>query len=212
MSRLLRFAFFAFVVRPFVFVFLGLNVRNWERLPTRGPAIIVANHNSHLDTLVLISLLPLRQLHRARPAAASDYFLTNPLLGWFATQIIGIVPVNRRSKGGNPLSGIFESLRNNDILILFPEGSRGEPEKLQPEFKQGIRLIAKKFPNVPICPLYLHGLGKALPKGEGLIVPFFCDVFVGETLSYASYGDGFTEELYRSVVSLRDDSHRSDWR
>lgn len=212
MNRVLRWAFFALIVRPFVYVLLGLNVRNWERLPTGGPAIIVANHNSHLDTLVLMSLLPLRLLHRVRPVAASDYFLTNPLLGWFATRIIGIVPVSRKAKGGNPLSGIIESLQNDDILILFPEGSRGEPEKPQPEFKQGIRLVAKKFPTVPICPLYLHGLGKVLPKGEGLLVPFFCDIFVGETLTYESYGDGFTEKLYTTVISLRENMATGEWR
>lgn len=211
LNNLLRLAFFTLIVRPFVYVLLGLNVRNWQRLPKEGPALIVANHNSHLDTLVLMSLLPLRQLHNVRPVAAADYFLRNPLLAWFATKIIGIIPISRSSKGGNPLAGVFDGLRQGQILILFPEGSRGEPEKMQAEFKQGVRIVARKFPDVPVHPLFLHGLGKALPKGEGLFVPFFCDVFIGHPISYESCAAEFTGTLFAEINSLADSANLKEW-
>ena len=93
MTKILRWLFFALLIRPAIYLLLGLNIRNQERLPQQGPAILVANHNSHLDTPVLISLLPLRLLPKVRPVAAAGYFLKNRLLGWFATQIIGIIPI-----------------------------------------------------------------------------------------------------------------------
>ena len=53
MNKLLRILFVLLVAKPIIVFWLGLNVRHRERLPTRGPAIIAGNHNSHLDTVAL---------------------------------------------------------------------------------------------------------------------------------------------------------------
>ena len=211
MSAYLRLFFFGFVVRPLVYVILGLNVRHWERLPGDGPAVIVANHNSHLDTLVLMSLLPLRMLKKLHPVADADYFLRNRLLAWFATQIIGIIPLTRSGASPNPLSGCFQALRDGNILILFPEGSRGTPESRMAEFKRGVQIIARKFPDVPVYPIFLHGLGKALPKGEALLVPFFCDVFVGAPMTYRTEQENFMDALRSEMNVLAAQGEFPEW-
>ncbi|MEE8523740.1 MAG: lysophospholipid acyltransferase family protein, partial [Thermoanaerobaculia bacterium] len=183
MAQVLKFLFFQMLVRPLVLVVLGLNVRHRQRLPRCGPAILAANHNSHLDTMVLMTLFPWSMLRRLRPVAAADYFLRNRLTAWFSQRIIGILPIDR--SGGTPREELFASvhaaLRDGDVVIVFPEGSRGEPETLQ-EFKSGLYHLCAAHPEVPLYPIFMHGLGKALPKGEALLVPFFCDVFVGEAM------------------------------
>ena len=75
MHRFIKVLFFGLIVKPIVFVVLGLNIRGRDNLPLTGPAILIANHNSHLDTMVLMSLYPLKQIHKIRPVAAADYFV-----------------------------------------------------------------------------------------------------------------------------------------
>ena len=139
MNHALRFLFFVVVVRPLLLVVMGLNVRRRELLPGRGPAVVVANHNSHLDVLALMTLFPLRMLPKIRPVAASDYFLRNRFLAWFSLNIMGIIPIERLVKGvhNDPLAGVVAAIERGDIVIVFPEGSRGDPERMG-EFKHGV--------------------------------------------------------------------------
>ena len=212
MTSFLRFLFFALIVRPIVLIVIGLNVRHHPRLPKTGPALIVANHNSHLDTLVLISLFPLHCLPQIRPLAAADYFLRNRLLAWFALNLIGIVPLQRELKpsAGDPLAAASAALAQGAMLILFPEGSRGEPEHLS-RFKSGVAHLAKRHPEVPVVPIFLHGLGKSLPKGEAVLVPFFCDVFVGEALHWGGDKQVWMAKLDDAMQALAAEGKFAAW-
>jgi 1-acyl-sn-glycerol-3-phosphate acyltransferase len=212
MNHVLRLLFFACVVRPILLVVCGMNVRHRERLVQEGPAILVANHNSHLDTLALMCLFPLAQLSKLRPVAAQDYFFRNRWLKWFSLQFLGIIPLDREMKSGrrNLLTPISEALERKEIVILFPEGTRGEPERLA-EFQTGIAHLAKRHVDVPVRPVLLHGLGKALPKGEALLVPFFLDVFVGEPLYWSGKKSEFMEQLTCRMTALSAEGNFPAW-
>ena len=212
LTRLLRFLFFAVVVRAVILVALGLTVRHRERLPKEGPAVLAGNHNSNLDALAMMSLMPLRLLPKLRPVAAMDYFYSSGLRSWFADNIVGIIPVKRGSgkEGGNPLKLAEEALDRGEILVIFPEGTRGEPETLQ-AFKKGIGHLAHARPDVPVVPVFMHGLGKALPRGSMLLVPFNVIVSVGEPLYGTDTYAEFVSKLERAMGALAVEEKLPVW-
>lgn len=195
--------FFALLVRPLVFLLLGVAVHRKDRLPRRGPAIVVANHNSHLDALLLMSLFPLAQLPSVRPLAARDYFFRSRLGSFFARHCLGAIPVERNTHGRtDPLAGAREALRRGEVVVLFPEGTRGEPGQLAP-LRPGVAHLAKAFPEVPVVPCHLKGLERALPRGEALLVPFICDATVGEPLRWGGSREGLMTGLESAMASLQ---------
>ena len=189
-----------------------MNVRNAHRLPKTGPAIIVANHNSHLDTLVLMSLFPLKTLHSVRPVAAADYFMRNQYSKWFFLKIIGCISFQRTITKTNTaiFAGVFEALDRRSILILFPEGTRGDPEQLG-EFKHGISRIVEARPEITVVPVFLHGLGRALPKNDWVLVPFFCDVFIGNALVWNHDRKKYIDQLNTVMLELAAKGNFPKW-
>jgi 1-acyl-sn-glycerol-3-phosphate acyltransferase len=209
-SKILKIGFLL-LVKVLVRVLLGLRIQHRERLPRSGPAILVANHNSHLDTLVLLSLFPLAIATTLRPVANQQYFLEqNRCLAWFSRHVLTIIPVDTsipsHCQEGDCNHRTFlqhcaDALAQNQILILFPEGTRGQPEHLT-EFKTGIAHLAKRHPTVPIIPIFLQGLGKALPKGEILLVPFLCRIAIGSPLYWNGQKQSFLHQLTTQMQML----------
>lgn len=200
---MLRLVFYSLIIKPLVLVILGINARGREFLPEHGPAIIVANHNSHLDALALMSLFSLKTISCVHPVAAADYFLKNRWLKWLAVDVVGIIPIERKATAGQDVLGpVFEALDRNAILILFPEGTRGEPENMG-KLKNGIGHILSERPDIPVIPVFIYGLGKSLPKGEIILVPFFIDAFIGEPLKWLGNRKVFMAELSEKMTSLQ---------
>ncbi len=201
---MLKKIFFTFFIRPIVLFVSGVNVRGKSHLPLEGASIVVSNHNSHLDTMILMSLFPVERLPKVRPVAAFDYFMKNKHVAWFSQNVIGIIPLKRKvsKEEGHPFVAVHQALHTGETIILFPEGSRGEPEEMVP-FKTGVAHLAKDFPELPVIPIYIHGAGKSLPKGEALFVPFIIDVIIGEPLYHKDETNKeFTLRLEEKIMQL----------
>jgi 1-acyl-sn-glycerol-3-phosphate acyltransferase len=194
------------VLRPFLALFIGLRVRGREHLPGSDPFILVANHSSHLDTAALLSLFPVSRLRRIRPCAAADYFERTRTIAFLSRTLFNILPIHRGQPRGeeHPVRRMREALERGESLLLFPEGTRGRGPEMAP-FKPGIACLVEQLPQVPVVPAYLVNMGRALPKGEFLPVPFFCEVHIGAPLRLAGTREEILGALRAAVEALRSD-------
>jgi len=202
--RWLRLLAIVLVARPLARVFAGADIVGRERLPLKGPAILVANHASHMDTILLLTIYPSRALDRVRPAAAADYFLKGRLISWFSRHVLNIVPVarDRVGAGEDILAPARAALEAGDILLIFPEGTRGDGEALS-KLKTGVAKLAAAFPEAPVTPIWLQGAGRVLPKGAHVPVPLNCTVLVGEPLRWGGDRTAFMEALREALEGLK---------
>ena len=115
---------------------------------------------------------------------------------WFSLNVVGIIPVARGgvAQGIDPLEECYRALERGEILLIFPEGTRGEPERMA-ELKSGISYLAKRFPSVPVIPVFMRGLGKSMGKGTVIPIPFFVDVFVGRAFTWTGEKETFMTRL-----------------
>ena len=201
-DNIVKFLFFLLLVKPFIFFVLGINARNLEKLlQHKGPAIIVANHNSHIDTLLIMSLFPTLTILKIHPVAAADYFCNTKFKSFIFKTLIGIIPISRhitRQSKEEVFADINSALKNNEIIIIYPEGTRGEDNQIK-EFKTGIAHIAKMNPNVPVIPLYINGPDKILPKIDAILVPFISDIYIADPIYYDNTS---TKEFTSKVKSI----------
>ena len=139
-----------------------------ENIPKDKPFIFVSNHNSHMDIAVLAYSTRMGY-EKFGFLAAKDYWFDNNFRRRFFKYLINLIPISRNQ---NPesldledtmtLSKAFMKLGNN--IIIFPEGSRGNPGEMQ-RFRKGAIKFSTGL-DVPILPAVIVGAEKAWPKGE----------------------------------------------
>ena len=193
--RLFRRLVLVLIARPIARIFTGADIVGRERLPLKGPAILVANHASHVDTILMLTLYPSRGLDWVRPAAAADYFLRGGLISWLSNTIIGIVPVARDKAG----AGV-------DVLAPVREAL-----KAMSDFKSGVARLAADVPEAPVIPVWLQGAGRVLPKGGVVPVPMNCTVLVGEPLHWQGDKTTFMTELRQRMEELHAKAPPQRW-
>lgn len=128
--------------------------------------VFAANHNSHLDTPLLLAALPRSVRGRVSVAGAKDYFFTNPVISWFARRALQVYPFDRQHDPRRSLLRTGRLLDKERSVAVFPEGTRGEPGVMS-SFEQGIGVIGVDM-DATIIPVGITGTDKALPKGSWL--------------------------------------------
>jgi 1-acyl-sn-glycerol-3-phosphate acyltransferase len=202
-------SFVALLIRAALRLYNRFEIVGAENLPNDESFVLVANHASHLDTVCLLSALPLRRLHRAFPAAAADYFFQNVPRIWLASVVVNALPFERSLNVRQSLALCRQLLANRgNILIIFPEGTRSLDGAMH-EFKPGIGTLVAGC-DVPVLPCYLEGAFQAWPKGSRLPRPGKLRLRIGRPRNYAEIpadkGNATTIalELQHAVLNLRE--------
>lgn len=179
-----------------------------ENLPAKPPFVLVSNHSSHLDALVLGSLLPLRLCDRVFPVAAGDVFFETPAISWFAATFLNALPLWRKNCGPHALATLRERLVSEPCAyILFPEGTRSRDGNLQP-FKSGMGMVVAGTP-APVVPCYLSGAFDALRPNKVIPRPVKIIARVGPPLRFDNIANDragwhtISQELQAAVEKLR---------
>ncbi|MDB6001174.1 MAG: acyl-phosphate glycerol 3-phosphate acyltransferase [Rhizobacter sp.] len=178
---------------------------HWRGCPPMAEQrIYFANHQSHLDWVLIWCALPRDLRTQTRPIAARDYWTQTPLKHWITREIFNAVYVSReRTADQDPLEPLVTALRSGDSLVIFPEGTRSNKGTPQP-FKSGLYHLAEQFPQVRLIPAWIDNVQRVMPKGEVVPVPILCSVTFGAPLQLQPGEDkrAFLERARQAVVDL----------
>lgn len=182
---------------------VGANVRGLQHVDSAGPRVFFANHTSHLDALVVWTSLPSAVRARTRPVAARDYWGATAFRRLLAERVFHAVLIERKEvrRSANPLAAMVDVLARGESLILFPEGTRGDGERIGP-FKSGLFHIARERADVDLVPVHIDNLNRVLPKGEFLPVPMLACITFGPALRLRD-GEAREAFLHRAEDSVR---------
>ena len=174
--RALRRASLPTWILPLSKLFVSLEVRGLEHLEgLPGPVIFAANHQSHLDTPMILQALPARWRYRLAPAMAKEFFkahfypdqfsaserLANSLNYYLASSFFNAFPLPQRETGTRQtLRYIGDLIGEGYSLLIFPEGLRTEKGEIN-RFQPGVGMIASRL-HVPVVPVRLEGLDRIL--------------------------------------------------
>jgi long-chain acyl-CoA synthetase len=197
-------------ILPLARVFAWIAVRGGQHLDALSqPVIFAANHQSHMDTPVILSALPPRLRYRVAPAMAKEFFkahffpaqygrrawLANSLNYYLAALFFNAFPLPQREAGARQtLRYIGAVLEDGYSVLIFPEGRRTDTGAIG-TFRPGIGMIASRL-RVPVVPVRIEGLDKVLPPSWRMARPGRVRVAFGAPLTLS--GDDY-EALARQV-------------
>ncbi len=178
---------------------LNVNVINKEKLPQDGKYLLISNHRSIVDPLIIETALEdteIRGFWIAKKELYNSFFF-----GMF-TRNAGSILLDREAKNMAPFfKDIKEVVKNENSIYIFPEGTRNKENTPLSSFKEGARIIALKN-RLPILPVYIKTnanevLKEAINKRDEQLT---IDIEIGELIDYKDKTS--LEENYRRIFNL----------
>jgi 1-acyl-sn-glycerol-3-phosphate acyltransferase len=198
------------VLGPLIRLLFRPWVEGEENIPPEGAAIFASNHLSFSDSIFLPVVVPRRMTFLAK----SDYFTGRGIKGRLTAAFfkgVGQLPVDRSGgrAGEAALSSGLKVLRRNELLGIYPEGTRSPDGRLY-RGRTGVARMALEA-GVPVLPVAMVGTDKAQPTGRKIPKIMRIGVRIGKPLDFSRYegmeGDRFvlrsiTDEIMYELMLL----------
>lgn len=179
--------------------FVRKRIMNFHNENFEKPCVIIANHSSFLDILVL------GMLHPKLVFLVNDWVYDSPVFGR-AVKLAGFYPV---SKGiDNGLEFFREKTAQGYSLVVFPEGSRSRTGKIG-RFHKGAFYLAEKL-KLDLLPVLIHGTAQVLPKGDFIVHDGKINVGILKRIPFedASFGKNYREKSKNIVAYFRSEHEK----
>lgn len=173
-------------------------------LPSRGPALVISNHRSPVDPLLIFSGSAQKQdgggIRRIEYLTAREYCELGGPIGWI-TRVMEVIPVARSGEDMGAVKLAVRRLKQGRLIGVFPEGRINTGTELLPA-NPGVAWLALHA-RVPVYPVFIHNA----PQGEHMVQPFH--TFARVRVSYGPpvdlsdwYGRRLTTEILQEVTDL----------
>jgi 1-acyl-sn-glycerol-3-phosphate acyltransferase len=208
--RLIRAILLDNLVRPAAKLAASPTVYGEDRLEgLDGPVIFAANHASHLDTPLILSLLPEHFRHRCVVAAGADYFFDKRWKAYIWSGLLAAIPIERNRVSRRSARNAEALLHERWSVLIFPEGGRS-PDGLGQAYKGGVAYLAQRT-GVPVVPIFIEGTFEMLGKGSSRFKRGTTTLTFGRPLR--DNGEDvrvFNRRIEKSVDALALETH-TDW-
>jgi 1-acyl-sn-glycerol-3-phosphate acyltransferase len=200
------------VTRPLSHLVAAPEVRGQETLElVRPPAIFVANHTSHVDTPLLLSVLPVRFRHRTVVAAAADHFFDRRWKAHLWAFALAAIPIERHRVNRRSAEVAMQLLDDGWNLVIYPEGGRSRDGWFG-EFKGGAAYLARHSGR-PLVPVHIDGTFRILPRGSTRLRRSHTTITFGSPLLPVEGEDArhLAGRIQKSLAVLADEVRSDFW-
>lgn len=188
---------------PVTRAYVRLQITGAGHVPRIGPCLVVANHVSFVDPVVLGSAFPRR----------IAFMITRPIYGlrrltWFY-YMMGTIPVAYDVPDPRAMKTALRTLRDGRVVGIFPEGQR-MPDGNLGEGKSGAAMIAARS-GAPVIPAAIIGAHRVMPVGSAFPRPHAIRIVFGEPFRFPPHEgrrppreqmDAFADRIMQSIADL----------
>lgn len=207
--RLARAAYTELVTRPAMAAVAQPTVEGLDRFEhVSDPVIFAANHASHLDTPLVLSVLPDRWRHRIVTLAAADYFFGTRLKAVYFAFALNAVPIERVKVSRTSSDRAETLVEDGWNLLIFPEGGRS-PDGWGQEHRGGAAWLASRTGR-PLVPVHIKGTGRLWPRGAKRIYTGQTTVTFGAPIPPDLPARQLVGHLEDAIAALADEA-ATDW-